>query len=126
MGEGEKNTEYKRSRLSSSDRGIRIIGTTKEEYLNFTRSLFEKNFTRLFIRSRIEKLKSKRKYRKTKGKKWDKEVRIVSTMEDLEYMEKLLSEEFRVVSISDIYKLTYPDNLFARYFRIRDKKKKEK
>ena len=33
MGEGEKNTEYKRSRLSSSDRGIRIIGLTKEEDL---------------------------------------------------------------------------------------------
>lgn len=121
MGEGEKNTEYKRSRLSSSDRGIRIIGLTKEEDLNFTKSLLDENFTRLSIISRIEKLKSKKKYRKAKGKKWDKEVRIVSIMEDLEYMKKLLSEEFKVVRISDIYKLTYPDNLFARYFRFRDK-----
>lgn len=121
MGEGEKNTEYKRSRLSSSDHGIRIIGLTKEEDLNFTKSLLDENFTRLSIISRIEKLKSKKKYRKAKGKKWDKEIRIVGSIEDLEQMEKLLKEEFSIARISDIYKLNYPDNIFVRYFKIKDK-----
>ena len=42
-------------------------------------------------------------------------------LEDLEQMEKLLKEEFSIARISDIYKLNYPDNIFVRYFKIKDK-----
>ena len=69
MGKGDEFKEYKKSKLTSGDIGIRIIGTT----------------------------------------------------EDLEQMEKLLKEEFSIARISDIYKLNYPDNIFVRYFKIKDK-----
>ena len=121
MGGSEKNTEYKISRLGSSDRGIRITGTTREVDLEKTKSLLDKNFRRLIVETRIEGLKSKKKYRKAKGKKWDKEVRIVSYMEDLKYMEKLLNEELKLVRVSDIYQLRHHKDVFVRYFKLRDK-----
>lgn len=118
MGGSEKNTEYKISRLGSSDRGIRITGTTREVDLEKTKSLLDKNFRRLIVETRIEGLKSIGKQR---GKKWDKEVRIVSYMEDLKYMEKLLNEEFKLVRVSDIYQLRHHKDVFVRYFKLRDK-----
>ena len=118
MGKGDEFKEYKKSKLTSGDIGIRIIGTT--ENLEFIRNLFGENF-RLPLSSQINKIKSKKKYKKSEGKKWDKEIRIVGTMEDIEQMEKLLKEEFSIARISDIYKLNYPDNIFVRYFKIKDK-----
>lgn len=97
MGKGDEFKEYKKSKLTSGDIGIRIIGTTED--LEFIRNLFEENF-RLPLSSQINKLKSKKKYKKSEGKKWDKEIRIVGSIEDLEQMEKLLKEEFSIARIS--------------------------
>ena len=63
----EKNTEYKISRLGSSDRGIRITGTTREVDLEKTKSLLDKNFRRLIVETRIEGLKSIGKQRGKNG-----------------------------------------------------------
>lgn len=118
MEKGDEIKEYKNSKLTSGDIGIRIIATT--ENLEFARNLFRENF-RLPLSSKIRKLKSKKKYKKSDGQKWDKEIRIVGSIEDLEQMEKLLKEKFSIARISDIYKLNYPDNVFVRYFKIKDK-----
>ena len=61
MGKGDEFKEYKKSKLTSGDIGIRIIGTT--ENLEFIRNLFGENF-RLPLSSQINKLKSKKKYKK--------------------------------------------------------------
>lgn len=68
MGGSEKNTEYKISRLGSSDRGIWITGTTREVDLEKTKSLLDKNFRRLIVETRIEGLKSKKSIGKQRGK----------------------------------------------------------
>ena len=123
MGKGDEFKEYKKSKLTSGDIGIRIIGTT--ENLEFIRNLFGENF-RLPLSSQINKLKSKKKYKKSEGKKWDKEIRIVGTMEDLEQMEKLLKEEFSIARISDIYKwgtANISEILYAKlYFHLKKPK----
>ena len=54
MGKGDEFKEYKKSKLTSGDIGIRIIGTT--ENLEFIRNLFGENF-RLPLSSQINKLK---------------------------------------------------------------------
>jgi hypothetical protein len=65
MGKGDEFKEYKKSKLTSGDIGIRIIGTT--ENLEFIRNLFGENF-RLPLSSQINKLKSKKNTKNQKGK----------------------------------------------------------
>ena len=118
--------EYKKSKLTRDDLGIRITGTDNYEKLEKTKQLLEEKYSRETAILKIDKLKNKEKYRKTEGEKWDKEIRIVGTMEELDNMKEILEENFFVARTSDIYQIKSTYDFFVRYFKIRDKKRERK